>query len=331
MKLKTARNSLLLALTALIWGASFVAQSAGMEYVGPFTFNAIRTLIGGLVLLPCIFFLDRLKSKEGGEQEVQLGKKKSVWVGGILCGIVLFAASSLQQIGIMYTTTGKSGFITALYIIIVPITGLFFKKKVPFTVWIAAALAILGLYMLCISEGIGIGKGELLTLGCAVLFSVHILVIDAYSPYVDGVRMSCIQFFVAGLIAIPFTLLDKYIDAKYASQSMENILACWLPILYSGVMSCGVAYTLQIIGQKNVPPALASLILSLESVFAALAGWVLLGQKLSAKELVGCAIVFVAIILAQIPLPEKKNKAGSAGEDNENELIKEENEVKQNG
>ena len=328
MNSKTARNSLLLVLTALIWGASFVAQSAGMEYIGPFTFNAIRTIIGGMVLLPVIFITDRRRKKEGGDAPAPAqDKKKSVFVGGILCGVVLFAASSFQQIGIMSTTTGKSGFITALYIIIVPILGLLFKKKVPFTVWIAAGLAVLGMYMLCISEGLGFGKGELLTLVCAFLFSIHILIIDAYSPYVDGVRMSCIQFFVAGLISIPCTLLDKVIDPAYISVTFTTVLSAWLPILYSGLMSCGIGYTLQIIGQKNVPPALASLILSLESVFAALAGWVLLGQTLTAKELIGCAIVFAAIILAQIPLPQRKDSGSNAAQQN----INEENEVKDNG
>ena len=294
-KAKRLQSGLLLTLTALIWGTAFVAQSEGMNHVGPFTFNAVRCIVGGIVLLPVIAGADAAKRKAGAAQPAEAaGKGKSVILGGILCGLALFVASSLQQVGIQYTTVGKAGFITALYIVIVPVLGLLFKRKPGFTVWIAVALAVVGMYLLCITEGLSIGKGDLLILACAFCFSIHILVIDHFSPHVDGVRMSCIQFFVAGVVS----LLPMFL---FETPEVEGILSAWLPILYAGVMSCGVGYTLQIIGQRNMPPAVASLILSLESVFSVLAGWLLLGQRLSARELVGCAVVFVAILLAQLP------------------------------
>lgn len=317
----------MLVLTALIWGVAFVAQSAGMDHVGPFTFNAVRMLLGGAALIPLVLFMDRRKKAEGGETSVPVAvlpgkRKKTALTGGIYCGIVLFFASTMQQIGILYSTVGKSGFITALYIIIVPIMGMFFKKKVPLTVWLAAALAVFGMYMLCINEGFSINKGDLYLLACAVLFATHILVIDSFSPYVDGVRMSCIQFFVAGaLAAVCMFIFEK--------PNIKDILAAWLPIVYAGIMSCGVAYTLQIIAQKNVPPTVASLLMSLESVFAVLAGWVILGETLSLREILGCVIVFAAIILAQIQIPTgNKNKSVDNGDNNDENSRKE---VESNG
>ena len=202
-------------------------------------------------------------------------------------------ASSFQQIGIGYTTVGKAGFITALYIIIVPILGIFLKKKVPLAVWLSVFIAAVGMYLLCITEKFTIGMGDLLMLACAFCFSAHILVIDHFSPHVDGVRMSCIQFFTCSLLsAVAMFLFEK--------PNLPDILSAWLPILYAGVLSSGVGYTLQIIAQKNTNPTVASLLMSLESVFAVLAGWVLLGQKLSLRELLGCVLVFAAILLAQL-------------------------------
>lgn len=296
---KTLQSNLLLVLTALIWGVAFVAQHAGNE-IGSFTFNAVRSFVGGVALLPVIFFFDRRNARLAVPKPPQ--DKKKLVIGGICCGTALAVASSLQQIGIGYTTVGKAGFITALYIIIVPIFGIFLKKKVPLLVWLSVLIAAAGMYLLCITEAFTISKGDLLVLACACCFSIHILVIDHFTPYVDGVRMSCIQFFTcAVLCAIAMFLFEK--------PNLEDILSAWLPILYAGVLSSGVGYTLQIIAQKNTSPTMASLLMSLESVFAVLAGWVLLQEKLTLRELLGCVLVFAAIILAQLA-PEllKKKK-----------------------
>ena len=291
------KNSLLLLLTATIWGVAFVAQSVGMDYVGGFTFNMARSLIGSAVLLPVIWFMGRNSSKKAEEAQGSSSRKDLLW-GGLACGILMFLASNFQQFGIKYTTVGKAGFITACYIVLVPILGLFLKKKCSPFIWLAVAMSVAGLYLLCITDGFSIGKGDILVLICAVLFSFHILVIDYYSPKVDGVKLSCIQFLVCGILSgIPALIFEK--------PEMCAVLTAWQPILYAGVMSCGVAYTLQIIGQKNMNPTVASLILSLESCISVLAGWVILGQQLSAREIAGCVIMFAAIILAQLPQKEK--------------------------
>ena len=292
MKNLQLRNSLLLLLTATIWGVAFVAQSVGMDYVQPFTFNGIRSIIGGLVLIPCIFLLNRLKSPS---EPIRKSSSRPLLAGGILCGLCLFAASSFQQFGIKYTTVGKAGFITACYIVIVPILGLFLKKKCSPLIWVSLLLALVGLYFLCMSGSISLGLGDLLVLIGAFLFSIHILVIDHYSPLADGVQLSCIQFFVCGVLSLICMFL-------FETPDLSMILMAWLPILYAGVLSCGVAYTLQVVGQKNMNPTVASLILSMESCISVLAGWLILGQALSSRELLGCVLMFAAIILAQIPV-----------------------------
>lgn len=287
------KNNILLVLTALIWGCAFVAQSVGMDYVGPFTFNMARFLIGAIVLLPMIWFMDRQR-KTGAEKGAG---QKTLIIGGICCGIALAVASTLQQWGILFTTVGKAGFITAMYIVIVPLLGIFIGKKVRPLIIGCVAIAVVGFYFLCMTESLRLGLGDFLVLLCAIAFSIHILVIDHFSPKVDGVKMSAIQFLTAAIISAVPTLL-------WEQPVFTEILQAWQPVLYAGVMSCGVAYTLQIIAQKNADPTVASLLLSLESVFSVLAGWVLLGQGLSLKELFGCVLIFCAIILAQ--LPEKK-------------------------
>lgn len=287
------KNNILLVLTALIWGCAFVAQSVGMDYVGPFTFNMTRFLIGAVVLLPVIWFMDRQR-KTGAEKGAG---QKTLIIGGICCGIALAVASTLQQWGILFTTVGKAGFITAMYIVIVPLLGIFIGKKVRPLIIGCVAIAVVGFYFLCMTESLRLGLGDFLVLLCAIAFSIHILVIDHFSPKVDGVKMSAIQFLTAAIISAVPTLL-------WEQPVFTEILQAWQPVLYAGVMSCGVAYTLQIIAQKNADPTVASLLLSLESVFSVLAGWVLLGQGLSLKELFGCVLIFCAIILAQ--LPEKK-------------------------
>ncbi len=287
-----------LALTAFIWGVAFVAQSVGMDYIGPFTFNCARFFIGGIVLIPLIFFLNRGKKNEVKNEQSREQKKNTI-IGGILCGILLCAASSFQQFGIMQTSVGKAGFITALYIIIVPLLGIFLHKRITLLMGISALIAVFGFYLLCISGQIEINRGDLLVLICAFIFSLHILVIDIYSPKGDCVTISCIQFFVSGIISGICMFL-------FETPVWADIFAAYIPVLYAGIFSCGVAYTLQIVGQKNMEPAVASLILCLESVFSAIAGWLILKQALSRRELIGCIFVFTAVILAQLPQKEKK-------------------------
>lgn len=295
-------NSLLLFLTALIWGTAFVAQSVGMEYVGPLTYTCVRSVIAGIMLIPCIAFLNKVNPNER-EKEICRDEKrrkdyqKTLLAGGICCGLALGAASSLQQIGIQYTTVGKAGFITTFYIILVPIIGLFFKKRCGINVWIGVFFALAGLYFLCITEGFSIGYGDAMVFFCALAFSVHILVIDHFTQLVDGVKMSCIQFFVAAIVSGIGMLILEHPD-------LHSILAAWIPILYAGALSSGVGYTLQIIGQKGMNPTVASLILSLESVISVLAGMIILHENLTSREVLGCILMFIAIILAQ--LPEKK-------------------------
>ena len=295
MKLK---NALLLLLTASIWGVAFVAQSVGMDYVGPLTFNCVRSLIGGMVLIPCILFLDSRKDKKGDGIKVP-GDRKMLALGGICCGLLLCFASNFQQFGIQYTSVGKAGFITACYIVLVPIFGLFLGKKCSPVIAGAVALSVAGLYLLCMTgDSQSMNKGDLLLMVCAVLFTLHIMVIDFFSPVVDGVKMSCIQFFISGIISGVGMLL-------FETPEISQILAAWVPILYAGVLSCGVAYTLQIVGQKGMNPTVASLILSLESSISVIAGWVILGQQLSSREITGCVLMFAAIILAQLPVGGK--------------------------
>lgn len=296
------KNASMLILTAFIWGTAFVAQSVGMDFLEPFTFNGVRSLIGGIVLLPCIFLIRRINAR-AGEPEREEGTRRDLIIGGILCGLLLFAASSLQQIGIVYTTAGKAGFITAFYIVIVPVLGVFLHKRIGWKVWTAVVMALAGLYFLCMTEKLAVGKGDLYIFLCALIFSVHILVIDHFSPRVDGVKMSCIQFFTCGIVS----LIPMFV---WETPRVDNLLAGWVPLLYAGVLSCGVAYTLQVVGQKNVNPAIASLLLSLESCFSVLAGWLILGERLSTREFVGCILMFAAIILAQLPEGKKEEKDG---------------------
>ena len=284
-------------LAALIWGGAFVAQSVGMDYTGPYTFNVMRSFLGSLVLLPVIFFLDKKKS----EEEKERADKKVLIKGGICCGIILTISTTFQQIGLLHTTAGKAGFITALYILIVPILGIFLGKKAGIKVWISVVLALGGMYLLCVTSEFTIAFGDLMVLACAFVFSLHILAVDHFSPMVDGVKLSCIQFFVCGtLSSFPMFLLEH--------PQLGQILGAWLPIAYAGILSSGVAYTLQIITQKHLNPTVASLLMSLESVFAALTGWLVLHERLSARELLGCVLVFVAIILSQLPEKAKGMK-----------------------
>lgn len=302
------RGSVLLFITAFIWGTAFVAQSVGTEFVGPFTFNMSRSLLAGVFLIPVIAVMDMRKKKT--LQESQLGSasgeasdknsRKVLLTGGICCGLCLCVASNLQQIGIKYTTVGKAGFITAMYIILVPIFSIFLKKKAGIKLWISVVIAVAGLYFLCMTENMSIKKGDFLVMLCAVMFSLHILVIDYFSPKTDGVKLSCIQFWVVAIISFIMMMI-------FEKPDMGAVLQAWMPICYAGIMSSGVGYTLQIVGQKDLDPTIASLIMSLESVIAVIAGWALLDQSMGAREILGCILMFIAIILAQ--LPEKRKNA----------------------
>ena len=296
MKSLPPKNLFILFLTALIWGTAFVAQSVGMDHIGPFAFNAVRSYVGGIALIPVILFFNSRKSIE--QKQTEQANRKTLILGGVCCGTALAVASLFQQVGIQYTTVGKAGFITALYIVIVPILGIFFHKKVGMKLWVSVVIAIVGLYLLCMTGSFALQLGDLLILICALCFSGHILVIDYFSPKVDGVQMSCIQFFTAAVLS---TVAMLFVEGM---PTVQDVLLSWIPVLYCGVMSSGVAYTLQIIGQKGVNPTIASLVLSLESVIAVLAGWIILGESMSSREIMGCVLMFAAIILAQ--LPDKK-------------------------
>ena len=299
MKKAELGSAMLLFLAAFIWGVAFVAQSVGMEYVGPFTFNGCRFLIGGLVLTP--FALIRKSRYEKGDEfqgytpQEQKKQRRTTLAGGLCCGMAICVASSFQQAGMQYTSVGKAGFITALYIVIVPLLGIFLGKKVTPMVWLGVVLAAVGSYFLCITESFSVNYGDVLVLLCALCFSFHILIIDYFAPKADGVALSCLQFWFSGIVCMAIALSKE-------SPRWENIFQAMLPILYAGVMSCGVAYTLQIIGQKHMKPSVASLILSLESVISVLAGWILLKEMLTGRQIWGCVLVFVAVILAQIPV-----------------------------
>lgn len=301
---KKLQGNIMLLVTALIWGSAFVAQSEGMDYVEPFTYNAMRTLLGGIILIPIIAIF-RISGKRSGNQTRERAPLKTTVTGGICCGVILFLASSFQQWGITMTTAGKAGFITALYIIIVPILELIVYRRNRAMIWVCVAVATAGFYLLSIKSGFTIGKGDLLVLCCSLFFAVHIMVVDCFNEKnTDGMLMSCIQFFTAGVLMLIGMIIfenpqiDRILDAKYT-------------ILYAGIMSSGVAYTLQIIGQRYTDPTSATLLMSLESVFAALSGWLILNEKLSAKELTGCILVFTAVILAQLKMPWEGKKIGT--------------------
>lgn len=299
MKNTNVGSAVLLFLAAFIWGVAFVAQSVGMDYVGPFTFNGCRFLIGGLVLTPFALIRNRQHEKSESFRALsEAGKKeyrRITLIGGLCCGVAICIASSFQQAGMQYTSVGKAGFITALYIVLVPVFGIFMKRKVSPVIWVGVVLAAIGFYFLCITESFSINYGDFLLFLCAICFTFHILIIDHFAPKADGVALSCIQFWFSGIVCMGIALFKENPNAAAIFQAA-------VPILYAGVLSCGVAYTLQIIGQKNMKPAVASLILSLESVISVLAGWVILKEVLTGRQFLGCALVFAAVILAQIPM-----------------------------
>ncbi len=310
-------------LTSFIWGSAFVAQSSGMDYVGPYTYNMARNVLAFLFLIPVIYVIGKKKgmtdnadsgtgidetASRGANWKSILLPDRTTLVGGIYCGLVMAVASSLQQIGITMTTAGKAGFITALYIILVPLMGVFIGKKIPRIIWFCVVLAMAGFYLLCVKEGFSISKGDILVLFCSVGFSVHIMTIDHFtSKGVDGVKMACIQFAVAAIVMTPVMFLLE-------NPSVSGLLSAWMTIAYAGILSSGVGFTLQIVAQKDTDPTTATLIMSLESVFAAVSGCLFLNEVLLPKEILGCILVFVAVILAQVPLPVKSKEKRTVAE-----------------
>ena len=305
----TLRNIIFLFLTAIIWGIAFVSQSVGGEQLGPYTFNCIRSFMGAIVLLPVIAIID--KATNNKRKPVTKEDWKVLLTAGLLCGVALCIASNLQQVGINYgTEAGKAGFITSCYILIVPIISIFLGKKAKWNVWVGVLFSLVGLYMLCLSDSFTVQWSDLLVFICSLCFSIQILLVEKYSDKVDGVRLSCLQFFVSGLLtAIPMVFFEIPKSGGFNHWINAFVgLDAWIPLLYSGIMSCGVAYTFQIIGQQGVDATIASLIMSLESVFSVLAGMLILKEMLSGKEIIGCILLFIAIIIAQIKFKEKKLK-----------------------
>lgn len=288
-------------LAAFIWGTAFVAQDMCADVIDTFTFNAIRSYVAVVVLLLIIFIFDKLKKdKPVLTPEQKKSDRKNLMIGGICCGTALAIAANFQQAGISAgTDAGKAGFITALYVVLVPLFGLFFKRKVDLPVWIAVVLSVVALYLLCIKGEFRLAAGDLLILVCAICFAVHILVIDHFTAIVDGIKLSCVQFLVCAVWSTLCSLIFSHPD-------WSAILSCALPILYVGIFSSGVAYTLQILAQKGSNPTVVTILLSMESVFAVISGAIILHQQMSGREYLGCVLMFIAVILAQIPNPFKK-------------------------
>ena len=292
---KQLRGSIYLLLATIIWGSTFVAQSVGMDYIGPFTFQAVRGGLAVIGLLPLIYMMD----KKSGRSFRKEWANKQLWIGGLLCAIPLFLAVNLQQVGLVSTSAGKSAFLTAMYIVFVPILGLFLGRKLSPMVPISVVLAVIGLYLLSCVGVTQIQLGDILLLLCALMFAVQILFVDRFAPSVDALRLNCLQ---AGFCAVASGVIAVFTE----TVTIPNLLDCWLPLCYAGFLSMGAAYSLQIIGQKNMEPSAASLIMSLESVFAVLFGWLLLKETMTIWEAIGCVLVFIAVILSQINIPNKK-------------------------
>lgn len=289
---KQLRGSLSILTATIIWGFSFIAQSVGMDLIGPFTFQMLRCLLAVAFLIPFSFVLEL--GKGSFRRSVEKWGDRRLWKVGLICGCALFIGTSLQQMGLVYTDAGKAGFITAMYIVMVPILGLFLKRKPPKTAFVSVLLAVIGLYLLSCVGVTEINKGDLLLLGCAMGFAIQITIVDRMAGDVDGFRLNCVQSLVVACLSLPFVLITEELD-------VGNILSCTVPLLFAGVLSMGLAFSLQIVGQKDLEPTTASLIMSLESVFAALGGWWLLGERMTPWELTGCALVFAGVLISQLP------------------------------
>ncbi len=301
MKYNQMRQVVFPILAAFIWGTAFVAQDLCADSIGAFAFNATRYFIAVLALLVVILISDKVKkNKPTLTAQEKKAANKQLWLGGLCCGAALAIASNFQQAGLVAgTDAGKAGFITALYVVLVPVFGLFFKRKVSLPTWIAVVLSVVALYLLCIKGDFSLAPGDLLVLVCAVCFAVHILVIDHFTAYCDGVKLSCLQFLFAGIISTICMFIFEDVD-------FAAILSCALPLLYVGIFSCGVGYTLQILAQKDSNPTVVTILLSLESVFAVIAGAIILKQQMTVREYIGCAIMFAAVILAQLQFPTRQ-------------------------
>lgn len=290
------KGSIYLLITTIIWGSCFVAQSVGVDLIGPFTFQAIRSCLAVPFLALVIFFFD--KASPDKKSYTARWKDAKLWKTGLVCGLALFVAAGLQQVGIVYTTAGKAGFITTMYIVLVPILGLVIGRRPSLAAWISVAIATTGLYLLSCAGVSEINIGDLCLIGCAFFYAVQILLVDQLALELDGLRLNCIQCLVTAVLSIIVMFLTETPD-------WNLILRCWLPLCYAGILSMGIAYSLQIIGQKYLAATPASLIMSLESVFAALSGWLLLNETMTASEFTGCVLVFAAVILSQLPSKKK--------------------------
>ena len=290
------QGCIILLLTTIIWGCAFVAQSVGMDHIGPFTFQAVRSFLAVLTLLPVIYLFD-LKKKDG-KTYIARWRNRKLWIAGSLCGIALFVASGAQQVGLIDTDAGKAGFLTSMYIVIVPILGLFFRKKLSPATVIGVLVAVAGLYLLSGAGATGIAPGDMLMILCAFAFAVQILLVERLGSDMDGLRLNCIQCLVCSVLSAVVMVLTE-------TPTFGSLVDCALPLAYAGCLSMGVAYSLQIIGQQKLDSVPAAIIMSLESVFAALAGWLLLNERMSPRELAGCALLFTAVILSQIPAKKK--------------------------
>lgn len=298
---KQILSNFALFLTALIWGLSFVAQKSGMDYVGPYTFNAVRSFLGGVSLLPLIGLIKAIKSDHRPLKVKEL-QHILLLKGGIVCGAALFFAITIQQYCMQFVSAGKAGFISALYIIFVPLIGLFFGKKLNLNVKISVLVAVIGLYLLCFRHDISqfsIYDGVLLI--SAFFYGVHILVVNHYSQRTDAAKLSCIQFFTVAVLSLPLMLI-------YEQSDLKSIYACRIPLLFAGILTCGIAYTMQIFGQKHTPPAIASIILSLESVFAVLGGNLILHEVMSFREVLGCVFMISAVLLSKLSFNQQYTK-----------------------
>ena len=292
---KQFKGSIALLTATVIWGFAFIAQSVGMDLIGPFTFQMVRCLLAVALLVPLAFVLDMGKCSM--KESFEKWKNPKLWKASMCCGVALFAASSLQQIGLVYTDAGKAGFLTAMYIVLTPVVGIFRGNRVPKATIFSVVLAVVGLYLISCLGVTEINKGGLFLMGCALAFAVQINCVDHFCEGLDGFRMNCIQALTVAVISLPFVCFTETVD-------MGNLLACWGPLCFAGCLSMGLAYSLQIVGQKEMEPTAASLIMSLESVFAVLGGWWLLHERMTATELLGCGLVFAAVVISQ--LPEKK-------------------------